>query len=115
MSDDILSRARLLAKAANEVADQMSSQVDEYKAIINARKADEAKNMEIENEKRKNEEKSRNISLSDVGNQKVFNNILSFILKCYLVCQRCGNLWFCTCDNIRGYSTIRTKVAFLSE
>lgn len=72
MSEDILSRARLLAKAANEVADQMSLQVDEYKAVIQARKDDEAKTIAIENEKKSNHERSRTIGSQDVGHQKVF-------------------------------------------
>jgi CO/xanthine dehydrogenase Mo-binding subunit len=73
MSEDILSRARLLAKAANDVADQMSLQVDEYKAVIQARKADEAKSVVIENEKKSNHERSRVISSQDVGQQKVLS------------------------------------------
>lgn len=71
MSEDILARARLLAKAANEVADQMSLQVDEFKAIVQARKEEEAINNAIENEKKTKHEKSRLVLQSDVGRQKV--------------------------------------------
>jgi hypothetical protein len=97
--EDILSRARLLAKAANEVADQMSLQVDEYKAVIEARKFDEAKNLALETEKKSNYERSRMIDLNDIGHQKVIE-IFSHSFLIYLVCQRCCNLWFSFGHNI---------------
>ena len=73
MSDDILARARLLAKAANEVADQMTVQVDEFKAVIQARKAEEVINCNLQNEKRNQHEKSRQVHYNDIGTQKVRN------------------------------------------
>lgn len=71
MNEDILSRARLLAKAANEVADQMTLQVDEFKAIVKARKTEEAININIQNEKKNQYEKSKIINQNDIGTQKV--------------------------------------------
>jgi len=69
---DILARARLLAKAANDVADQMSSQVHEYKAVVESRKADEALTAAVEREKKTRKNIERVPHHSDVGSRKVF-------------------------------------------
>ena len=68
---DILARARLLAKAANDVADQMSSQVHEYKAVVESRKADEALTAAVEREKKTRKNIERVPHHSDVGSRKV--------------------------------------------
>jgi hypothetical protein len=71
METDVLARARMLAKAANEVADQMSQQVHEFKAVVQARRAHEAAAAAIEVEKKSKHDSDRSVSEHDLGSQKV--------------------------------------------
>lgn len=63
----ILERARMLTSAANQVAEQMTQQAEEYSAVVQARRADE----EIQFQLKKNQNKSKPIAKNDVGTQKV--------------------------------------------
>lgn len=68
--DDILARAKLLAAAANEVADQMTIQVGEYQSTVNARRAEEATYAAVEANRRAQHDNERNISKHDIGSFK---------------------------------------------
>lgn len=68
--DDILARAKLLAQAANQVAEQMSNQVSEYKAVVDARKAQDATHAAIEADKKAQHDNDKVVTMQDVGSFK---------------------------------------------
>ena len=71
----ILERARMLTSAANQVAEQMTQQAEEYSAVIQARRADENIQLQL----KKNQNKSKSIAKNDVGTQKVVSENLYFM------------------------------------
>jgi len=72
MSDDILARAKMLAQAANLVAEQMVQQANEFKAQSDIR------HREVETEQRKIrkeheiQESHRSPTKEDIGTNKIF-------------------------------------------
>jgi hypothetical protein len=68
--DDILARAKLLAAAANQVADQMTMQVGEYQSTVNARRAEEAAHAAVQAEKKAQHDIERSVSKGDIGSLK---------------------------------------------
>ncbi len=73
--DDILERARMLAKAANEVAENMSEQAKAYKSIVETRKQESQHIQEQEIQAIK--EKNKCVDHRDIGNRKVCHDLFA--------------------------------------
>ena len=66
----MLARAKLLAQAANQVADQMAMQIGEYQAVVDARKAEDATRATIQAHKKLQHDNDRKITAHDIGKFK---------------------------------------------
>jgi len=72
MDDGILERAKLLSQAANQMASELSSQAQEYKAVVDARHKDQALSAAEDMHQKKLADKQRLPKGKDIGNQKEF-------------------------------------------
>lgn len=70
MQNDILKRAKLLAAAANQVAEEMSQQAEQYKEVVRARHVEETHLQQEAQQAKADKEKERKITAKDVGQHK---------------------------------------------